>query len=107
MASLMQWTWTWANPGNGEGQGGLTCCSPWGHRESEMTGQLKNNNEICTKCTEIQAYSFNDQYYSKLSRSLLKVKKKKKRKWKKEDWDTMENYDKQEMNKRIWLLNTI
>ena len=20
-----------------EGKGGLTCCSPWGHRESDMT----------------------------------------------------------------------
>ena len=31
-------------PGNGEGQGGLVCCSPWGHKESDMTGQLSNNN---------------------------------------------------------------
>ena len=23
---------------NGEGQGGLACCSPWGHKESDMTG---------------------------------------------------------------------
>ena len=22
--------------GNGEGQGSLACCSPWGHKESEM-----------------------------------------------------------------------
>ena len=60
-----------------------------------MTGQLKNNNEICTKCTEIQAYSFNDQYYSKLSRSLLKVKKKKKKENEKKKteilWRTMIN----------------
>ena len=27
-------------PGVGDGQGGLTCCSPWGHRESDMPGQL-------------------------------------------------------------------
>ena len=26
--------------GDGEGQGGLACCSPWGHKESERTGQL-------------------------------------------------------------------
>ena len=32
-------------PGNGEGQGGLVCCSPWGHKESDMTGQLNKNNE--------------------------------------------------------------
>ena len=27
-------------PGNGEGQGGLVSCSPWGHKESDTTGQL-------------------------------------------------------------------
>ena len=25
-------------PGNGEGQESLVCCSPWGHKESDMTG---------------------------------------------------------------------
>ena len=29
--------------GDGEGQGGLTRCSPWGRKESDMTGQLNNN----------------------------------------------------------------
>ena len=29
--------------GDGEGQGGLACCSPWGRKESDMTGQLNNN----------------------------------------------------------------
>ena len=24
-------------PGAGEGQGSLVCCSPWGHKESDMT----------------------------------------------------------------------
>ena len=24
-------------PGVGDGQGGLACCSPWGHKESGMT----------------------------------------------------------------------
>ena len=32
-------------PGHGEGQGGLVCCSPWGHKELDMTGQLNKNNE--------------------------------------------------------------
>ena len=31
-------------PGDGEGQGGLACCSPWGHKESDMTERLNNNN---------------------------------------------------------------
>ena len=29
--------WT---PGVGDGQGGLTCCSPWCHKESDMSEQL-------------------------------------------------------------------
>ena len=31
-------------PGDGEGQGGLTCCSSWGHKDLDMTEQLNNNN---------------------------------------------------------------
>ena len=30
-------------PGDGEGQGSLTCCSPWGRKESDTTKQLTNN----------------------------------------------------------------
>ena len=30
--------------GDGEGQGSLACCSPWGHKELDMTEQLNNNN---------------------------------------------------------------
>ena len=26
--------------GVGDGQGGLVCCSPWGHKESDTTEQL-------------------------------------------------------------------
>ena len=29
--------WT---PGVDNGQGGLVCCSPWGHKESDSTEQL-------------------------------------------------------------------
>ena len=32
-------------PGDGEGQGSLACCSPWGHKESDMTERLNNNNK--------------------------------------------------------------
>ena len=28
--------------GVGEGQGSLTCCSPWGHKESDMAEGLNN-----------------------------------------------------------------
>ena len=27
-------------PGGGDGQGGLACCSPWGHKESDTTERL-------------------------------------------------------------------
>ena len=30
-------------PGDGGGQGGLTCCSPWGHEESDKTWWLIKN----------------------------------------------------------------
>ena len=30
-------------PGDSEGQGSLACCSPWGHKKSDMTEQLYNN----------------------------------------------------------------
>ena len=30
-------------PGDGEGQGSLVCCSPWGHKESDVTERLNNN----------------------------------------------------------------
>ena len=32
-------------PGDGEGQGSLVCCSPWGHKESDTTEQLNNDND--------------------------------------------------------------
>ena len=32
-------------PGDSEGQGSLECCSPWGHKESDMTEQLSHNNK--------------------------------------------------------------
>ena len=33
-------------PGVGDGQGSLVCCSPWGHKESDLTERLNNNNKI-------------------------------------------------------------
>ena len=29
--------------GVGDGQGGLACCSSWGHKELDMTGQLSTH----------------------------------------------------------------
>ena len=33
--------------GVGDGQGGLACCSPWGHKESDMTEQLNWQTDWC------------------------------------------------------------
>ena len=30
-------------PEDDEGQGSLACCSPWGHKELDMTDRLNNN----------------------------------------------------------------
>ena len=30
-------------PGVGDGRGGLACCGPWGHKESDVTEQLNEN----------------------------------------------------------------
>ena len=31
-------------PGDGDRQGGLACCSPWGHKESDTTERLSSSN---------------------------------------------------------------
>ena len=31
--------------GDAEGQGSQACCSPWGHKESDATESLINNNK--------------------------------------------------------------
>ena len=38
--------------GVGDGQGSLACCSPWGHKESDMTERLNNNQpwHLCPDC---------------------------------------------------------
>ena len=44
-------------PGVGEGQGSLACCSPWGHKESDMT-ELLNNNDSWNKLGPNGQYKF-------------------------------------------------
>ena len=39
-------------PGDGEGQGSLVCCSPWGHKESDTTEWLNNNNKLSNRVFE-------------------------------------------------------
>ena len=31
--------------GDGEGLGSLICCSPWGHKESDLTEQLNKSSQ--------------------------------------------------------------
>ena len=40
MASPTQRAWVWVNCGSWWWTGGLVCCSPWGHKESDTTEQL-------------------------------------------------------------------
>ena len=40
-------------PGVGDGQGSLACCSPWGHKEWDVTERLNNN-----KCLKVFCLSF-------------------------------------------------
>ena len=43
-------------PGADDAQGNLACCSPWGHKESDMTEQLNNNNNyFLIKITYLKA----------------------------------------------------
>ena len=35
-------------PGVGDGQGGLVCCSPWGHEEPDTTEPLNWSWQTCT-----------------------------------------------------------
>ena len=43
------------SPGDGEGQESLACCSPWGQKESDTTGQLNNNNSTITTLISLWA----------------------------------------------------
>ena len=41
-------------PGVGDGQGSLACCSPWGHKESDRTEWLNNNNNYVQRMTKLE-----------------------------------------------------
>ena len=45
IASPTQWTFEQA-PGDCEEQGNQICCTPWGHKESNMTEWLNNNDSL-------------------------------------------------------------
>ena len=39
-------------PGDSGDQGSLVCCSPWNHKESDMTQRLNNNQVACLRCLD-------------------------------------------------------
>ena len=43
-------------PGDSEGQSSLLCSSPWGHKMSEMTQQLNNNNQNRQRSRKLREY---------------------------------------------------
>ena len=45
-------------PGDSEGQGSLACCSPWGHKESDMTERLNNNKKPWTLTVNMRPLRF-------------------------------------------------
>ena len=53
-------------PGDDEGQGNLVCCSPWGHKKSDPTGQLNNSNNIPLLYMYHILYPFICQWTSRL-----------------------------------------
>ena len=57
-----EFEWT---PGVGDGQGGLVCCSPWGHKESDITGDWTELNWSSKKHTVwFQSFEiYSDLYY--------------------------------------------
>ena len=59
--------------GDSEGQGSLACCSPWGHKESDMTEQLNNNKSCQRRCLESlqmrAAWSHGDKFSVSAGRS--------------------------------------
>ena len=54
--------WT---PGVGDGQGSLACCSPWGHKESDMTEWLNwtEPSKVGTRTSTSQCYFKNQRTY--------------------------------------------
>ena len=55
-ASLMRWTWTWAEFGRWWGTGKPGVLSPWGCKESDMSGWLNNDNIVCVTLKHVMKF---------------------------------------------------
>ena len=65
MASPTQWTWVWVDSGVGDGQGGLECCSPWGHCGSWSCKELDTTQRLNwtdLKWTGMGKFNSDDHY---------------------------------------------
>ena len=62
-------------PGDGEGQGSLACCSPQGHKKSDMAEQLNNNSKgTCSEAVSICPVGHGGpQLHSKLQAASLDI----------------------------------
>ena len=58
----------------GKGQRGLACCSPWGHKELDPTGQLKNTTTTATQTRSNELQSLKTVFHRKLKCILLSEK---------------------------------
>ena len=89
-------TWFGQTPGDGEGQGGLTCCSPWGHTELDTTRQLNNRNykyaQNLSQCLLHDKYSINTTWV--LHEKNLK-----------HQWDMVGKYLSEQNKKKVKTLN--
>ena len=55
-------------PGDGEGQGSLVCCSPWGHKELDMTERLNNYLESPDQYAHNSSKNFSVKFWEGISR---------------------------------------
>ena len=61
--------------GVGAGQGGLMCCTPWGHKKSNTTERLNNSNFICNISHKILlATGFNPSSAEGIALSVITLK---------------------------------
>ena len=64
MAPLTQWTWVWASSWSWWWTGNLACCSPWGHKESDMTEWL-NWTELNSSASALRLYVCPNCWYGR------------------------------------------
>ena len=59
--------------GDADGQGSLARCSPWGHKESDTTERLNNNNSWETKCIKNLMKTNSPPFFKSFKTQILEV----------------------------------